>query len=439
MKSNTPDNRCGFTVDYYEEELQEADITIQGPGSCTCWRPVWDNHNRCIWHADEDGKPIKDLANPRTSVPERLDQAILRGIPDVEDISFSNCVFRNSDLNNSKFRKVDFSRCDLTKVEAKKSKFSSVNFEGSKMTETKFYRTSIIRSWLKNSNLKYANLHRASVAASNLENACLESSVLSDANFWKSDLSGANISDAKLEETKLNDATLTGVNLEDSYLVNTDIRNTDMKCARIFNTYLSDIRLNTDTDFGDICVYEQLEELDEWDATPLEAAVWCYGRLQTIHEEYAQTDRARHYHTKKANALRQHHWKQNHRSKWLVYAINGIISKHNESPRRVIESSLILISFWSILYFLFGQIRVSNNPQGTSLIGLGRFPTISIPDVLSDILLSIYFSSVTFTTLGYADVQPANGITQFLAMTESFLGALLIALLVFVLGRRTTW
>ena len=52
---------------------------------------------------------------------------------------------------------------------------------------------------------------------------------------------------------------------------------------------------------------------------------------------------------------------------------------------------------------------------------------------------NLYFSAVTFTTLGYGDIQPASDAAQLLASIESFLGALLMALLVFVLGRRTTW
>lgn len=51
---------------------------------------------------------------------------------------------------------------------------------------------------------------------------------------------------------------------------------------------------------------------------------------------------------------------------------------------------------------------------------------------------SIYFSVVTFTTLGYGDVQPV-GFAKYVAASEAVIGASLMALLVFVLGRRATW
>jgi hypothetical protein len=64
---------------------------------------------------------------------------------------------------------------------------------------------------------------------------------------------------------------------------------------------------------------------------------------------------------------------------------------------------------------------------------------IPIVQLVSDYLTSLYFSGMTFSTLGYGDLQPATWTVRLFATVESFIGALLTALLVFVLGRRTTW
>jgi voltage-gated potassium channel Kch len=53
--------------------------------------------------------------------------------------------------------------------------------------------------------------------------------------------------------------------------------------------------------------------------------------------------------------------------------------------------------------------------------------------------LNLYFSVVTFTTLGYGDIRPIGTTARFLAGLESFVGALMVALVVFVLGRRVSW
>lgn len=48
---------------------------------------------------------------------------------------------------------------------------------------------------------------------------------------------------------------------------------------------------------------------------------------------------------------------------------------------------------------------------------------------------SLYFSTLTFTTLGMGDYEPL-GFGQVLATANTAFGAILVALLVFVLGRR---
>lgn len=55
---------------------------------------------------------------------------------------------------------------------------------------------------------------------------------------------------------------------------------------------------------------------------------------------------------------------------------------------------------------------------------------------LNDLLLNVYFSEITFSTIGYGDLSPAAPGTRALVFVESLIGAVLVALLVFVLGRR---
>lgn len=90
---------------------------------------------------------------------------------------------------------------------------------------------------------------------------------------------------------------------------------------------------------------------------------------------------------------------------------------YGESPKRVILSSLVTILGFTLLYQGVGELEPAPTSIGETL----------------------YFSVITFTTLGYGDFHPATGSTQFLASVESLVGALLMALLVFVLGRRATW
>ncbi|PSQ20149.1 potassium transporter Kef, partial [Halobacteriales archaeon QS_8_65_32] len=51
---------------------------------------------------------------------------------------------------------------------------------------------------------------------------------------------------------------------------------------------------------------------------------------------------------------------------------------------------------------------------------------------------SLYFSVVTFTTLGYGDSSPTGGLARLLASAEAVSDAFFAALFVFTLGRRVT-
>ena len=52
---------------------------------------------------------------------------------------------------------------------------------------------------------------------------------------------------------------------------------------------------------------------------------------------------------------------------------------------------------------------------------------------------SLYFSTVTFATLGFGDIQPIGSVARMIAGVEALLGQMLMALLVFVLTRNVTW
>lgn len=53
-----------------------------------------------------------------------------------------------------------------------------------------------------------------------------------------------------------------------------------------------------------------------------------------------------------------------------------------------------------------------------------------------ELLWGLYFSIITFTTIGYGDLYPVGAWAKILVGIESLGGAILIALFIFVLGRQ---
>lgn len=92
---------------------------------------------------------------------------------------------------------------------------------------------------------------------------------------------------------------------------------------------------------------------------------------------------------------------------------------YGERPVRVLVASVLVIIFCATLYTQPGAIVFRDGPTEPSF------------------LQSLYFSTITFTTLGYGDFYPAAyGPVRYLAMAEAISGAFLMALFVVCLAKR---
>jgi hypothetical protein len=85
-----------------------------------------------------------------------------------------------------------------------------------------------------------------------------------------------------------------------------------------------------------------------------------------------------------------------------------------------------------VLYLVGGWVHPvnPNNTLGPA-VSLTRLP--EHPEVIWQ---SLYYSTLTFTALGFGDFRPVGGLGQFVTIVETATGAILLALLVFVFGRR---
>lgn len=118
---------------------------------------------------------------------------------------------------------------------------------------------------------------------------------------------------------------------------------------------------------------------------------------------------------------------------WVLYQTCG----YGERLWRVIYISGVVVTVFGILF-----ATVTEGTSGVSDLatdGINSMGTLLSPQGLVVILKNIYFSLITFTTLGYGDIRPVGRAAGTLAGLESFIGALLVALVVFVLGRRVSW
>ena len=137
------------------------------------------------------------------------------------------------------------------------------------------------------------------------------------------------------------------------------------------------------------------------------------------------SERARDFHVAKEEAHRRDYCENGEWFQWGVYTLNRYLTNHGESLKHVVAWSVGIIVACGLLYPFTGGIVTAN---GTNQV-------VTLSDLsLGVFAQSFYYSMVTFTTLGYGN--PAGTGAKLLVGLESLAGTLLIALFVFVLGRR---
>ena len=138
------------------------------------------------------------------------------------------------------------------------------------------------------------------------------------------------------------------------------------------------------------------------------------------------------------------HFKTLH--KWLWSCFLNIIYGYGERPERVIISAIAIIIVFTFVFLNFG---IDANPQLDTIPKCNILKELFIGVRYGDLLIRLkdisweqiknclYFSTVTFTTLGYGDFRPLEGWSRIFAGTEAFIGAFIIALFVYTFARRT--
>lgn len=344
--------RCGYT--HHEARFPDR-------GACTCWRPTYEDRDRCVWHADEDAKPPTALerADPRPG--ERLDGAVLRGV-----------TFAGSDL--------------------------------------------LAGAVLLGAELDHANLDGASLGNADLRGASLAAVRATDADF-----SGANLEAASLEGARLQGASFADALLEGA----------DFSAARV----------GRETSFDDRAVYERRLR-DAADAGECErqfdAATWVYRQIQTLARQNALFPMAEQYFYREKDLRRRYEWARGNYLRAARSEGARWIMGYGRSPWRVLGVSAVVVLVCALLFPFVGGLQ-DTVPAEAVTYSLAFPPERSAGRVLGVLGTSLYFSVVTFGTLGFGDVQPVGTAARALAAVETLVGFALVALLISVLLQRGDW
>lgn len=246
---------------------------------------------------------------------------------------------------------------------------------------------------------------------------------------------GFDLSESDLYRACLKDAHLFNLKLQNGSLMKADLRNASLHCADLRGTNLLGARLSEAT-LENLQIGEHI--LQEHQARECAKCSDKMGEMDNLEQaEEIYRNFRKHADTQGLYNLagvcsykellmrrkRMPKWS----SRWIFSHFIDWLCGYGEKPENTVMFAITLIFISAIGYAFFGI-----NYDGQTLMlsaDLGVYAN------LSTFFLSLYYSLVTFTTLGYGDVTPI-GFSRALAAIEAFLGTFSIALFVVVFVRK---
>jgi uncharacterized protein YjbI with pentapeptide repeats len=290
----------------------------------------------------------------------------------------------------------DLSGCNLRKVSLKGILFEKVNLSGA--------------------DLSQATLSGAHFFDSKLEGVSLVGADLSECDFTDCDLTTADLTKANMTRSRLWNSNLAGANLSEADMSSADFWNTRLHNIKLWHAVLygakgiskssfavrpgsaTDCRINEDGERSAEDAYRQIKQLFTSSGRYTDAS-WASFKEKTMERRILYKKRSIEY---------------------IPNLVMNLLCGYGEKPHRIVLSAVCCILGFALLYGVFGAIE----------------STVS-PAVKPGWLDYIYYSTITYTTVGYGDFVPKPvPAFRMLAAAEAFLGVFLAGLFVFTLARK---
>ncbi|MGY5450022.1 ion channel [Agarivorans sp. MS3-6] len=245
---------------------------------------------------------------------------------------------------------------------------------------------------------------------------------MSGADLYRSNLKGAHLFNIDFQNGSLMKADLRGANLNHANLSKTNLLGTKMDLCKCDSLCV-----------GDKILQEQLGSAAERQQDK-EAMHDYYQQAEEIYRCLRKTAESEGLFTTAGAFLRKELTMRRYQMPKLSYRrgiskLVDLVCGYGELPTRVVLTSLIIILSCAIVYFFTG-IHFNGN-----IVALDLNQSVSHNFV--SFFECLYYSVVTFTTLGYGDFTPV-GYSRAFAAIEAFSGSFIIALFVVVFVKKMT-
>jgi hypothetical protein len=317
-------------------------------------------------------------------------------------------------------------------------------------------------AWLEFANMCEVNLFRANLEEATLTGADLRKAIISCTNlqkaqFYSANLEEAFIAQARLVDANLSEACLKNADLSQAFCENSDFTGTDLRGANLYSTSLKGVTLyGASLDGARNLSWEMIGKVGDENPGFWSLAEDLYRRLKNyFHQQGHYQDESKAYYHEKLMAKHDAFWRCFHLRKLDYLAeeqetgwFSGLLNRTRAFFRwfglwflhvfagfgeRWWRTALWGIGFVFLCAFLYWW--GSNAGWAPLIYDVGAIETrIALVTSFWDCL---YFSVVTFATLGFGDISPLFGTwTKVIAVAEVVMGYVFLGTLVTLIARK---
>ncbi|MGJ8680627.1 ion channel [Paraglaciecola sp.] len=248
---------------------------------------------------------------------------------------------------------------------------------------------------------------------------------------------GYDFSESDFYKANLNGAHLFNIDLTNASLMKADLRNANLNCATLHHVNLLGVRW-ADSKIENIKIGKRIrQEVEAHQANKskqLQESLNLFEQAEEIYRDLRKHSEHEGIFTMSGRFIQKELTMR--RFQMPKYSAKRISSKivdlfcgYGEAPIRIVAISICMIILCAFLYTLTGLSYAGE---------IQKFdPNASLSESLQLFLSCLYYSVVTFTTLGYGDFTPV-GISRAIAALEAFTGSFTIALFVVVFVKKMT-
>ncbi len=322
---------------------------------------------------------------------EDLSCVDLRGCH-LDNIDLSNRILHAADLRHARLHRsnlssTDFAAADLSGADLTSAELFYADFSGAIMS-----RVDLERAFLIDANLSLAYLNGANFTGAHLSGANLTSARLNSARIVAADLSNACLKDADLRGANLEDSDLSNADLQGADLTGANLQSAILASANFSDANVTGVKFNETETCKDIQI----------NLAHGNALFKRYAQDQAYVEEYRVN-----------RPLRYKLW------------------KYSSNCGRSLSLWVLWCIFIAVAFSLVFQFHLGGS-ESFVLTELAKEPGYDPRDWAP----MLYYSVVTFTTLGFGDIVPRTQEAAWWIMAEVVMGYFMLGGLITILATK---